>query len=221
MKKVSPLILLAASAALMSCGGGTANCSVTSGEDTASSATLKYLFATEQKLGYANNRPQYNYYETTFTFQELELYDDNTYKLTESSCTFSALIIPEEGNAATGNARARSLLSYYGTYEAVVDELDDTGLNITFGAPTRYAGFRVGSQTQANGVIDTDAWDETMKSTWADVTYSYDESFNKTETGRTEYATGAEFLAAKKFTLGATFASTTSNSMDWVEVSSN
>ncbi|MCR5078568.1 MAG: hypothetical protein K6B65_01410 [Bacilli bacterium] len=220
MKKVSQLILLASSAALMSCGGST--CETSNGATSvAQDVTVEHMFVSEQKLGYSNMRPNYNYYETTFVFESLELYSDSTYKLEVSSCTFSALVIPEEGNQATGNARAKSLMSYYGKCTAEVDELDDTGLNITFQTPTRVAGFTFGSMTGNNGVIDTDAWTETMKSEWADVEYEFDESGNKTEKSRKEYDTGEAWLAAHVYTLSDTFASETTHAMDWIEVTLN
>ena len=42
-------------------------------------------------------RPQYNYYLTTFTQQEITLMDNNTYCLVLSSSTFSALELAESG----------------------------------------------------------------------------------------------------------------------------
>lgn len=211
MKKLSLIASLALAATLVSCGNG-------GSAPAPAQAKLENLFVSEQKLTYANNRPKYNYYETTFTFQSLELYSDSTYKLTVSSCTFSALILPEEGNAANGNARGKSLLSYYGSYSATKQELDDNGLDITFSSFTRFAGFRLGSQTESNGIIDTDNWNDQMKKEWADVVYEYDENYNKTEKSRTEYSTGAEWLAAHQVTIKGTSASKENGMMDWVVI---
>ena len=212
MKKASPFILLLASATLLSCGANNG------GAEQKAAANLEHVFAAEQKLIYSNNRPDYNYYETTFVFQELELYSDKTYKLTESSCTFSALELPETGNGAKGNAKGKSLFSYYGKYSATVNDLDDTGLDIVFETPTRFAGFRLGSIIETNGVIDTDDWTDTMKSEWADVKYEFHTDGTKTELERKEYNTGADWLAAHQYTLSDTFASATNHAMDWVNI---
>ena len=221
MKKASHLILLLSSAALMSCGGGNATCPTTSASEAKEAAKVQNIFVAEQKISYSNNRPKYNYYETTFTFEALELYTDSTYKLEVSSCTFSALILPEEGNQATGNAKAESLMSYYGKYTSVVDDLDDTGLNITFETPTRVAGFVHGSIISTNGVIDTDAWTAQMKKDWADVEYEYHEDGSKTELSRKEYDSGAAWLEAHPYALTKTFASTSNNMMDWIDIKLN
>ena len=49
------------------------------------------VYLSPANLSYQNMRPQYNYYLTTFTQQEITLMDNNTYCLVLSSSTFSPL----------------------------------------------------------------------------------------------------------------------------------
>jgi hypothetical protein len=96
---------------------------------------------------------------------------------------------------ATANERANSLISYYGSYSAETDELDDDALVIDISVPTRIAGV-----DDEKGYIDTAAWTDGMKAKWADKTYEYDpETQQQKETGSKEYATGAEYLAAHSY----------------------
>ena len=200
MKKLNLVALLAMSGALMACGNGNQSCPVASEQSQQSSqvaaeAKLEHSFISTATLSYSNMRPTYNYYLTTFSFQTLELYDNASYRLTISSSTFSAVILPEEGNAATGNERANSLLSYWGTYTAKVDELDDEALLVDISAPNRIVGV-----DDEKGFIDTNLWNDTMKKNYADVEYGYDaETQTQVEKGRKEYATGAEYLAAHSY----------------------
>ena len=212
MKKLSLLTLIVSAAALASCGnGGTANCSVPA---AAEEAKVQHAFLTQAKLSYNNMRPTYNYYLTTFSFQELELYSNGTYKLSVSSSTFTAMELPEEGNAAKGNENANSLLSYLGKYTAVADDLDDKTLIVTFEAPTRFFG-----TSDDNGFIDTDNWTPTMKDHWSDKVMGVNEEGTGTVVkSETKYDTGAEWLAARTITIGKTYASTDTGIMDWVDV---
>lgn len=129
MKKTNKLLLLALSTmgalTLTSCGS-----------EKAASLTGAYL--TPAVLSYQNMRPAYNYYMTTFSFQELETYSDNTYILTVSSSMFSGLVLPDEGNDATGNERTNYVQKYFGTYTSKVNDLDSETLDITISAPSRF-----------------------------------------------------------------------------------
>ena len=217
MKKLNLVALLAMSGALMACGGGNQSCPVESANSSAAEVVaqgkLQHTFISTATLTYNNMRPTYNYYLTTFSFQTLELYDNASYRLTISSSTFSAVILPEEGNAATGNERANSLLSYWGSYTAKVDELDDEALLVDISAPTRTVGV-----DDEKGFIDTDNWTENMKKNFADIEYGYDaETQTQVEKGRIEYDTGAAYLAAHSYkAVSEIIASTKTGTLDTV-----
>ncbi len=162
------------------------------GSTTAKEAKLVASFISPAHLTYQNMRPSYNYYLTTYDFEVLDVYDDNTYCLTLSSSTFSALILPETGNDAQGNERDNSLYKYYGTFTSKQDELDPNTYEYTISAATRLV-----ATTDAGWYIDTDNWTEDMKKKAVDVQYGYDPATEtQTIVGKTEYATGAEYLAA-------------------------
>ena len=207
MKKLNCIILLSSAALLAACGNGNNPSSSTSASVPASesasqtsqnapkAAKLEHSFISTAVMSYSNMRPTYNYYVTTFSFQKLELNKDKTYSLTLSTSSFSAVILPEEGNNATANERANSLMTYKGTYSAEVDELDEDGLIISLSAPTSIVGV-----DDEKGYLDTENWTEGMKKAWADKTYEYDpETKQQKETGSKEYATGAEYLAAHSY----------------------
>lgn len=213
MKKLNLFALLISAATLASCGngGGTTNCSVA---PEATQAKVTNAFLTQAKMTYNNMRPQYNYYLTTFSFQELELYSDNTYKLSISSSTFTAIELPVEGNAAKGNENANSLISYMGKFSSKVDDLDDKTLIVTFEAPTRIFG-----TADDNGFIDTDNWTPTMKEHWSDKVMGINEEGTGTVVkSETKYDTGADYLAARTITIKSTYASTDTGIMEWVDV---
>ena len=213
MKKLSLFALLISAATLASCGngGGTTNCSVA---PEATQAKVTNAFLTQAKMTYNNMRPTYNYYLTTFSFQELELYSDNTYKLSISSSTFTAIELPQEGNAAKGNENANSLISYMGKFTSKVDDLDDKTLIVTFEAPTRIFG-----TADDNGFIDTDNWTSTMKEHWTDKVMGINEEGTGTVIkSETKYDTGADYLAARTITIKSTYASTDTGIMEWVDV---
>ena len=213
MKKLNLFALLISAATLASCGngGGTTNCSVA---PEATQAKVTNAFLTQAKMTYNNMRPQYNYYLTTFSFQELELYSDNTYKLSISSSTFTAIELPVEGNAAKGNENANSLISYMGKFTSKVDDLDDKTLIVTFEAPTRIFG-----TADDNGFIDTDNWTPTMKEHWSDKVMGVnEEGTGMVVKSETKYDTGADYLAARTITIKSTYASTDTGIMEWVDV---
>jgi len=215
MKKLSLLTAVLAAATLASCGGGN-SCPVEPSKSEGSTAVAKisHRFISPATMTYVNFRPTYNYYLVTFSFETLELYDDNTYDLSVSSSTFSAVVIPEEGDNASANENANSLLHYCGTYTSAVDDLDDTTLNINLSASTRIYGV-----SDEKGAIDTDNWTEDMKTKNADVQYTYNaETGQREETGRVEYSTGAEYLAKHKAKASVTHGNISNGNLDYVEL---
>lgn len=184
MKKTKLLGLgLVSMAMLASCGanGG------------AKAATLVGSYISAARLSYSNMRPTYNYYLTTFDFQVLEVYDDNTYCLTLSSSQFSALILPEEGNDIVGNERSNSLWKYYGNIEkSEVDELDEATKFYYLTPATRIVG------TSDEGYyVDTENWTDEMKKASADKQIEYNpETGSQTVVGTIEY-TADEYLEKK------------------------
>lgn len=184
-KVVAPITALLAALSLASCGGSAAS-------------KLTAVYTSPATLSYNNFRPNYNYYLTTFSFYTLETYDDNTYILSVSSSTFTAVELPSEGNAAKGNENANYLTRYYGTIQEskVADaDLDPNGYVIKISAPTRIV-----SGYNSEYYIDTDNWNDNMKEKSVDNTYGYDSTTGQqTVTGTKTYNTGAEYLEAKAF----------------------
>ena len=115
------------------------------------------IYLSPAQLSYSNMRPQYNYYMTTFTQQELTLMDDNTYCLIISSSMFSALELAESTNDAKGNERTNYITKLYGTYTSQVNDLDDDLLDVTLANPTRV----VKSYDQTYW-LDTANWSDAM-----------------------------------------------------------
>lgn len=130
-------------------------CACDSGSSAGGKITGIYL--SPANLSYQNMRPQYNYYLTTFTQQELTLMDDNTYCLVISASTFSALELAESTNDAKGNERENYITKIYGTYTSAVNDLDEDLLDVTLSNPTRV----VQSYDQTYW-LDTDAWTDNM-----------------------------------------------------------
>lgn len=157
--------------------------------------SLKTTYLSNASLSYSNFRPANNYYLTTFAFANLSILDDSNYCLTLSSSTFSALVIPKEGNDANGNERDNSLVKYYGTFTAKVNDLDEDSVDYTLSEPNRIVGIM-----DAKGFVDTANWTEKMKKMSVDQKVEYNpETGAQTVTGKTEYGTGSEYLNAKKF----------------------
>lgn len=148
MKLVTLFLAMAMALSLTACGGG-------GGSSAAGKITGIYL--SPANLSYSNMRPQYNYYLTTFTQQEITLMDDNTYCLVVSASTFSALELAESTNDAKGNERENSITKFYGTYTSKTNDLDDDLLDVTLAAPTRV----VRSFDQLYWA-DTDNWTDAM-----------------------------------------------------------
>ena len=88
MKKHTKLVTLflagAMALSLAACSGG--------GGGSSAGGKVTGVYLSPANLSYQNMRPQYNYYLTTFTHEELTLMDNNTYCLVLSSSTFSALV---------------------------------------------------------------------------------------------------------------------------------
>lgn len=150
MKKFMSIILAAALMAcvLAGCGGG---------NGSAGGGKITGIYLSPANLSYSNMRPQYNYYTTTFTQQELTLMDDGTYCLIVSSSMFSALELAESTNDAKGNERTNYITKLYGTYTSKTNDLDDDLLDVTLTNPTRV----VKSYDQTYW-LDTDNWNDTM-----------------------------------------------------------
>ena len=149
MKKFVSIIL---AAALMVCV--LAGCS---GGGSSSGGKITGIYLSPAQLSYSNMRPQYNYYTTTFTQQELTLMDDNTYCLIISGSTFSALELAESTQDAKGNERTNYITRLYGTYTSKTNDLDDDLLDVTLTNPTRV----VKSYDQTYW-LDTDNWSDAM-----------------------------------------------------------
>lgn len=220
MKKAKIVVLLASAAALMSCGGGSAECSPNSSNAgstpaASSSAAIKYSFLSPGTLSYANNRPTYNYYITTFTQETLNIYEDNTYALTVSVVSFSAVILPETGNDATGNERTNSFITYYGTCTYAFDEFVDTDLVIQLSATNRLVG-----NVDDKGYFDTANWTDSMKEkTKIEEKKLNEETMQLEPTGAyTYFNTGAEFVAKYGAEAVEAHASVYDDSLEFVQM---
>lgn len=149
MKKLLSIILAVAMVAVLLAGCG--------GSAASGNAKTVGVYLSPAELSYSNMRPQYNYYLTTFTQQEITLMDDNTYVAIVSASTFSALELAESTNDAKGNERTNSIVKYYGTYTSQVNDLDEDLLDVVLSAPTRV----VESYDQTYW-LDTDNWNDEM-----------------------------------------------------------
>ena len=120
MKKSLVLSALLATSMLAACGGNApasnSNGGDGSGNTPAKVAKLSYGLSSPAEFSYHNMRPQYNYYLTTFSFQTLDLFDDGTYQLNDILMTFSAVVLPEEGQDGQGNERDNVVSRFYGKY---------------------------------------------------------------------------------------------------------
>ena len=210
MKKMMRLAVgMIAALSLASCGGekNTGNTGDT-GNTVAKTATMTAAFTSPAKMNYMNARPNYNYYTTTFAFQTLELYSDNTAVFTISCSTFSAVILPEDGSAATANERNNYLVKFYAPFTSKVDsDLDEDAVDYTLSAPTRMV-----LEYDSMYYVDTDNWTENMKNKAVDKKTEYDAATGQSKvTGETKYETGAEYLAAHKYKGDITFHSSIQN----------
>ena len=123
----------------------------------AKEAKIKGIYLSPAKMSYQNMRPTYNYYLTTFTQEELTLYDNNTYCLIVSSSQFSAVVLDENTQDFSGNERANYLYKFYGECESAVNDIDEDLLDIQLKNVNRY----ISSYDQSYW-LDTDNWTEEM-----------------------------------------------------------
>lgn len=158
MKKFTKLLLVTAMAvlsavacfALSACGG---------------EAKIKGIYLSPAVMSYQNMRdptlmPEIgaqNYYLTTFTQQELTLYEDGKYCLIVSSSTFSAIELNPSTQDYKGNENANSIVRYYGTYTSAVNDLDEDMLDITLAKPTRIL-----AKNDDKIYLDTSNWTDEM-----------------------------------------------------------
>lgn len=188
MKKTKLIVCCLSLLALAGCSGNTPAASDTKPGQNA--ATLKAEYLSPAQMSYNNMRPNYNYYLTNFTFEALKVFSDDTYCFTISSSTFSAVILPETGNAATANERENYLAEFYGKCTSKVDDLDDDTLHYSLSAPERlvYA-------YDSTYFIDTANWTDAMKEASKEKEYEFVDGQQK-ETGNVKtYDTGAAYLA--------------------------
>lgn len=122
-----------------------------------SEVKTKGVYLSPAVMSYQNMRPTYNYYLTTFTQEELSLFDDNSYCLIVSSSTFSALVISEENNDFSGNERTNYMYKYYGEYSSTPNDIDDDLLDVSLKSVKRV----VVSYDQSYW-LDTDNWNDEM-----------------------------------------------------------
>ena len=122
--------------------GNSANSNVgnsqnTGKKDDPTDVTLTGDYISPAVLQYQNMRPSAQIYWTTFSFETIQLYSDNTYCLTLDLSCFSAVVLPDVGNDATGSARESSVTRYYGTCTQKTNELDEDTLDVSLATPTR------------------------------------------------------------------------------------
>lgn len=138
-------------------------------------------YMSNASLGYMNARPNYNYYVTTMNQQVLDLLDSTHYCFSIYSTSYSALVLPVEGNGAQGNERANYVLSFYGTYTKTANELDESMSDISLSAPSR-----VTMNYDAKYYVDSDNWDDAAK--------THTQFTDNTTQEVKQYASGSEYL---------------------------
>lgn len=176
----------------------------TGGGTTTGDKTLVGAYTSPAELVYRNMRPTYNYYMTYFNFESLELFSDYTYALSYSSMMFSAVVLPDVGSDATSNERDNTVETYYGTYESVVNDLDEDSLDITLSIPNR-----VVVSYDSKYFIDTAQWTDAM----ADAVAVKDADGNVTKS-----FTAESYLASKAFHEKTILASKSNYSFDFFEL---
>ncbi len=172
--------------------------STSSSTTITTSKTLVGAYSSPAVMSYSNFRPTYNYYLTTFAYETLELYDNNTYALYHSSSCFSAVILPEDSSDGTANERENSVEIYYGTYEAVTNDLDEDSLDVTLSVP-----YRLVENYDSTYFIDTAQWDDDMAASVSTDTTTY---------------TASTYLASKAFSEKTILVSKTNYSFDYFEL---
>lgn len=167
-------------------------CTLTGCGGSAAPAKVQNIFLSPAQLTYQNMRPQYNYYLTTYSMEELTLMDDGTYCLQLMSSTFSALELAESTSDAKGNERMNQVVKLYGTFTSKPNEFDDYYLDVSLSAPTR----AVVSYDQSYW-LDTDNWTEQMGLKVRPAS-SYDDNGNPVVDPSTPAVSAEEYL--KTFT---------------------
>ena len=211
MKKIALLPLLSV-LVLASCGGTSSDSTTNQGTSSSISESASSNISNQKELqaayispavmSYMNMRPTYNYYITTYSFEYLETFSDKSYTLTISSTTYSGLVLPDEGNAITGNERTNYISKYYGSFEAVTNALDEDSLDITLKVPSR-----VTMNYDSTYFVDSANWTETMK----EATATKDKDGNITAS----FDTGSSYLASTAFSQKEVSVSKTANSFDY------
>lgn len=212
-KALFPISLLALVGILSACGGNAeeSTTSTSNGGDTSTSSTttseppaekkLTAAYSSPAKLSYLNMRPTYNYYLTTFAFKTLELYNDGTYMLSDISSTFSGLVLPGEGNDATGSERTNYVRRFYGNFTSTVNDLDEDLNDVTLGTPNR-------AVVNYNSLyfVDTANWE-------GEVTLP--DSHTNTET---TFSTAGDFMASIAFDETKIQTATSTASFDYFDI---
>ena len=223
MKKILSIGLLTAVGALMSltsCGGGSekgsANSSASASDpvDSASSSAehvvkerkLTGSYLTGAKLSYMNMRPTYNYYTTTFSFEGLETYSDNSYVFTLASMSYSGLNLPGEGNDASGSERENFVKKFYGTYSSKTNELDEGMLDITLEVPTRVTNAYncqyfadTATWTDATAAaVSKDSYGNESETKYTAETYLASQAFNKTTVSVTTATASFDYFTLRE-----------------------
>lgn len=150
MKKLTKGIMLAAvcvTAAAMSVGFAACG----------SSAKMTGDYLSTNNFEWHNLMPMGgNFYFGTFSSQELELYEDSTYVLTQTSITYSNLSAGPDvpAGSETANDRGQKVTTFYGSY--AVTESDSMSMTVNLAVPARIeyiesvAGSHADSDTATN-----------------------------------------------------------------------
>ncbi|MFA6624850.1 MAG: hypothetical protein WCS80_03705 [Bacilli bacterium] len=163
---------------------------------------LKSAYLSPAVMSYMNMRPAYNYYLTTYSFEYLETFTDDSYILTVSSTTFSGLNLPDEGNNATGNERTNYIAKFYGAMTSKTNELDEDSLDVSLNIPTRLI-----MSYDSTYFADTANWTESMTENTA--IKAQDGTATKS------FANGGEYLAYNAFSKKEVTVSKATNSFDY------
>ncbi len=204
MKKTISLILAAIllMGVLSACGSSA----------SAAPAKVQNIFLSPAQLTYQNMRPEYNYYLTTYSMEELTLLDDGTYCLQLMSATFSALELAESTSDAKGNERMNQVVKLYGTFTSKPNEFDDYYLDVSLSAPTR----AVVSYYQSYW-LDTDNWTEQMGLKVRPAS-SYDENGNPVIDPNAPAVSAEDYLKTFSFTGADIQANQKSATFDYIDL---
>lgn len=120
-------------------------------------------YMSNNNYAYSNFSPTYNYRTLTFSSEQIETYDDNTYCLTVNTVTYSNVTFGENiaSDKSTANDRGSTITKYYGTCTAVTDTEGD--ITLTLKTPTRIVYAANGKLT-----VDTANWTDKMAESLVD-----------------------------------------------------